>query len=121
MHCLAKSASVAILAAVSFLSVRANAAQLTGTVLHDGTAVADLDGQIIAGDAKSFDDLLQSATATGHNVVGLRLNSPGGLVGEDCLDRSLSVDQRHRCSGSSWTGVLLRMLSDLCRRTTEVF
>jgi hypothetical protein len=48
MHCLAKSASVAILAAVSLLSVRANAAQLTGTVLQDGTAVADLDGTIIA-------------------------------------------------------------------------
>ena len=92
MHCLAKSASVAILAAVSLLSVRANAAQLTGTVLQDGTAVADLDGKIIAGDAKSFDDLLQSAMATGRNVVGLRLNSPGGLVGEAAMiARSVSI------------------------------
>jgi hypothetical protein len=82
MPCLAKSASVAILAAVSLLSVWANAAQLTGTVLQDGTAVADLDGSIIAGDAKSFEDLLQTAITTGRNVVGLRLNSPGGLLGE---------------------------------------
>jgi hypothetical protein len=92
MHCLAKLAGVAIVAAVSLLSVRANTAQLTGTVLEDGTAVADLDGEIIAGDAKSFDDLLRTAMATGRNVVGLRLNSPGGLVGEAAtIARSVSI------------------------------
>jgi hypothetical protein len=88
----AKSVSVAILAAASLFSVRASAAHLTGTVMEDGTAVADLDGEIIAGDAKGFDDLLRSAMATGRNVVGLRLDSPGGLVGEAAvIARSVSI------------------------------
>lgn len=58
----------------------ASAAELTTTLSRQNTTIVALNGEIAAGDAGRFTDILNASAAAGNPVSAVRLNSPGGSL-----------------------------------------
>ncbi len=60
----------------------ASAAELTTTISKENRTIVALNGDLVAGDASRFKDILKSSSAAGKPVSAVRLNSPGGSLVE---------------------------------------
>lgn len=60
----------------------ASAAELTTALSKDNRTIVLLNGDLAAGDAGRFRDLLKASSAAGKPVSGIRLNSRGGSLVE---------------------------------------
>ena len=70
------------MALVLGLSFPAQAAKIGQTTNGEGNIVLTLEGEIKEGDADALQKLIDKAKWDNHNVVALRLNSPGGVIME---------------------------------------
>jgi hypothetical protein len=60
----------------------ASAAELTATPSKENRTIVALNGELEAGDASRFKELVKASATAGRSVSAVRLNSPGGSLVE---------------------------------------
>src|SRR5262249_7777650 len=75
-------ASILGFLSAAVVSATAGAAELSSTILADGTTVISLNGDIAAGNADAVEALIRTTNESNHLVSAVRLDSSGGSLAE---------------------------------------